>query len=124
MTEKEYLMGRDEEYPLTEKQKENMRILLEKIEQFQEEYGVVVSVSSGYRPGKYNAAAGGSPNSAHLTCEAVDLVDRNGKIKKWIMANLNVLEKLDLYMEDPSRTKTWCHLSTRKTRSGKRVFMP
>lgn len=124
MTKDEYLMGRDKEYPIDAEKRKNMCDLIIRINKFEKIYGFMVSVSSGYRPGKYNKAAGGSPNSAHLTCEAVDLVDREGKIKKFILDNLHILDDLDLYMEDPASTKTWCHLSIRKTASGRRVFKP
>jgi hypothetical protein len=35
-----------------------------------------------------------------------------------------VLEACDLYCEDFKYTKTWVHLQSRPTRSGKRIFKP
>lgn len=77
-------------------------------------------VSSGYRPGHYNDKAGGAPNSAHKTCQAVDFADPDGLLKKYIAENPTILETCDLYQEDPSRTSTWVHLDTRKRST--RVF--
>jgi hypothetical protein len=87
-------------------------------------YGKPLSVSSGWRPGIFNKKAGGANNSAHITCEAIDIHDADGEFAKWCLDNLDVLEKAGLYMEDPSRTIGWVHLQTRAPASGKRVFLP
>lgn len=62
--------------------------------------------------------------SAHISCQAVDLRDRNKKIRNYIKNNLNILDKLDIYVEDFDATPTWVHIQTRKTSSGKRIFKP
>lgn len=79
-------------------------------------------ITSGYRPGKYNVAAGGSPMSAHLICEAVDIADPAGKIDQHIDANPGLLIECDLYREHPTRTPGWVHLDIRKRST--RTFMP
>jgi uncharacterized protein YcbK (DUF882 family) len=109
-------------YPLDGVQLGNAIKLLEKINALFVELEIVPYLTSGYRPGHWNKAAGGSEKSAHLSCEAIDIDDQFGKIKKKI--TLELLEKYDLYMEDGSKTLTWIHLQTRKTRSGKRIFLP
>lgn len=122
----DYRMGRDTEYPLTEDMEINEARLLFRVNalltQFKDlvKLGGPVQLSSGYRPGKYNVAAGGAAKSAHVTCEAVDVADANGDLKKWIVTNPTVLEKYDMYMEDPSKTPTWVHLQTRPTTT--RIF--
>lgn len=94
-------------------------------------------VASGYRPPEINAGiAGAAPNSLHMTCEAVDLVDMpcliDGRMKarpfaRWCLSRLDVLADLNLWMEDPRATRgarPWVHVQTRPPRSGRRVFIP
>lgn len=126
ITDVEYLKGRDQAAPLDEQMVANMTILLAKLNAlFQHHYrGPYYGISSGYRPATINAAAGGAKRSAHLTCEAADLRDPQNKIGKFLRDNEQILQVLDLYMEDPAATPGWCHLQSRKTSSGRRVFKP
>ena len=124
VTPTEYLMGRDKQYPLSPEQERNMLLLLEKINDIRDVYGKPLVISSGYRPGLYNKAAGGEFKSCHLTCEAIDIADVDRKFTAWCLANQPVLVKLGLYMEDPGKATTWVHLQTRAPKSGKRVFLP
>ena len=62
--------------------------------------------------------------SSHLYGAAIDISDPDGKLKAWLVANKNKLVECGLWMEDPSATKTWCHLSSQMPKSGKRIFMP
>jgi hypothetical protein len=79
-------------------------------------------VTSGYRPGRFNKAAGGAPSSAHLSCEACDFADGDGTLAEWCLANLHVLVAEGLWLEDPTHTKGWVHLQTRPV--SVRVFKP
>jgi uncharacterized protein YcbK (DUF882 family) len=117
MTELDILMGRDKEYPLDASMKNNLLVLTRKVAELETLYGKPFVLTSGYRPGRYNAAVGGSPRSSHMTCQAVDISDRDGKLKEWCVKNIEVLNKLGLYMEDPLKTKTWVHLQIRKTKN-------
>lgn len=116
----EILQGRDTEYPLSPALENNLKLLLEAVNKLRKLYGKPMYVSSGYRPGKYNKAAKGAPNSSHLTCQAVDFKDADGAIKAWI--TIDILKECGLYQEHPSRTLTWCHLQVRPTKN--RVFLP
>lgn len=116
ITKKDVLMGRDVEFPLTEELSNNLTTLVYKINALEAICPFKFKISSGYRPGRYNKAAGGASKSSHLSCEAVDLIDRNGAIKLWCVKNIAKLSEIGLYMEDPARTPTWCHLQTRKTK--------
>ena len=118
----DYLMERQKEYPPTKEILDSAELLLDKVNKLFKELLIVPKVTSGYRPGKFNAKAGGAKKSAHMTGEAVDLKDGNNEIKKRI--TLQHLEKYDLYMENPDHTDGWVHLQTRKTRSGNRIFKP
>lgn len=120
VTEAEYLKGREKAAPLTPEMESNMKILLEKINLLRHKCGIPFTVTSGYRPANVNASAGGAKKSAHLTCEAIDIADSTKRLKDWILMNVDVLEELDLYMEDPDKTATWVHLQTRRTKN--RIF--
>lgn len=89
-------------------------------------------VSSGFRTKAANAAANGAKLSAHQTGQAVDLEDNDGTLGAAITSNIALLDTYDLYLENPYYTvKTvngvayrWVHLQSRRTPSGRRVFVP
>lgn len=60
--------------------------------------------------------------SKHLSGEAFDVADKDGKLWDWCMANIPFLEELGLYLEDRLDTPTWVHFQTKPPASGKRVF--
>lgn len=130
ITREEILMDRDKEYPLTPELEANLEALLKAVNAIRAAYGKPLRISSGYRPGAYNTAAGGAKRSNHMVCKAVDFRDPNGEIDKWCDENQDLLESLGLWQEHPSATKGWCHLdiSVRaiKDRPGckKRQFKP
>jgi hypothetical protein len=124
VTREIYLMGRDEKYPTNEVLEVNLARLLfraNKLLTLLPEGTWNGHITSGYRPGEYNLKAGGSPTSAHLTCEAIDIADPEGKIDDYLDKNPQTLIDVDLYREDPNKTKGWCHLQTRKT--SRRTFL-
>lgn len=103
----------------------NANILIPKINDLLETFGEYRSVNSGYRRPEDNAkVAVPKLKSAHLTCEAIDLEDRDGRLKAWLMKNRQMLVLQDLYMEHPDYCPTWCHLQTRAPKSRNRVFIP
>lgn len=130
-----YFMGRDKEFPPTPQMESDANTLLLRVEDLCYDLGIELhdeDVGSGYRPGRYNIEAGGSPKSAHLLCLAIDLDDDDMRLQKAILAAPHLLEKHGLYMEDPAYTvevnivtgkkERWVHLQTRATR--KRIFLP
>jgi hypothetical protein len=129
ITRETYLKGLNVKDPIGEDLEINVAVLLYRVnallEAAEKDLGKRTWVcNSGYRPPAYNAAIKGSPNSAHITCQAVDIGDRDRSLMKWIMANPTYLEIAKLYMEDPAVTTTWIHLQTRPTKSGNRIFKP
>lgn len=89
------------------------------------------AISSGYRPQSYNKAIGGSANSKHCFCQAIDLWDPDMVLGRWCLDNVRVLEEIGLWMESLVRThasedrlKRWVHLQTIAPKSGNRVFIP
>jgi hypothetical protein len=62
--------------------------------------------------------------SNHLFGRAVDFADGDGKLKKWILENIKLMEEIGLYMEDFNATKTWVHFQINPPKSGNRFFKP
>lgn len=118
----EYLKGRDVDFPLSEEQWRNMCELLVSINRLRDIWNKPMTISSGYRPASFNAAAGGSKQSAHLTCEAIDIHDPKQELSTFLRNDEPLLKELGLYMEHPHHTPTWCHLQIRPTRT--RIFIP
>lgn len=82
-------------------------------------------VRSGWRPqGVNDSTANAAKDSRHLTAEAVDLGDSDRSLATWCVDNLDVLEELGLWMEDPRWTPSWVHLQIVPPKSGKLVYIP
>ncbi len=113
-------MGREVEFPLSEELEKNLNNLLIAVNKLRDLYGEPLFVSSAYRPSHYNVAAGGSKNSAHLICSAVDFWDIDRRLTKFI--TIPILEQCGLWMEDSIHTPTWCHVQTRPAKN--RIFIP
>lgn len=113
-------MGRDGEYPLSAQDEAHLEALLVAVNKLRAMYGKPMMVTSGYRPGRFNVAARGAPNSAHKTCEAVDFNDLGHDIYRFCTEE--VLEQCGLYKEHGDHTPTWCHLQIRPTVN--RIFRP
>lgn len=122
ITRKEVLMGRDLSYPLTPDLEQNLVRLLAALNRLRTIYGKSMTVSSGYRPGHFNKTAGGAHTSAHLTCEACDFRDPEGKLAAWLLSHNKVLINCGLFLESPTHTPGWVHLQTRPTIN--RIFLP
>ena len=128
---KEYLMGRDAQYPAeyTPEVKANAEDLLNRVNALLLDLGLgptyPVYVSSGWRPSAVNAAtAGAAKKSNHMLGRALDLKDGDGKLGKLFLANLHLLKKHGLYLENPEKTRGWSHLQNVAPGSGSRVFNP
>ena len=112
---------------------ENLNQLFLKVNIVRKEYGKPMIVTSGLRTKKHHleiyARKGIYPpkvpmKSNHLFGRAVDFADGDGKLKKWILANIKLMEEIGLYMEDFGATKTWVHFQTNPPKSGNRFFKP
>lgn len=128
-------MGREKAAPLTKQMEDNLSKLIIAVSKVRHEYSQALFVTSGYRPASINAAVGGSKQSAHQSCQAVDIKDDDGYFANWCMNNLDILKKSGILgMEDPrytgifnkegKRVGGWVHLDIRGTRSGNLVFIP
>ncbi len=86
------------------------------------------SINSGWRPKPINdKTPGADPNSPHVTCEAVDVSDPNGVLKKWIATNYKLVKECGfIATESPGSTPTWLHLQIRPPLSwqqGKAIWL-
>lgn len=129
----ELLQGKDLA-SLPEGHQENLAVLLDRINKIRSAYGIPMTVTSGYRSMAdhlriYAAKGITDPakipmKSKHLYGQAVDIADSDGALKKWVLANLKLLEDIGLWCEDFSTTTTWVHFQIVPPGSGKRIFMP
>ena len=122
ITPKEYLMGRELDNPIDKIQSFNMADLLSRVNYVLGKLTLITKISSGYRPPKVNASIGGAKKSLHMSCSAVDLLDKDGSLAKLLMNNLKLLEEAGLWLESPEHTKGWVHLDTKPRKN--RVFIP
>lgn len=100
----------------------NLANLLIALNKFRAVYAVPMFCTSGLRDPVHNAAVGGKPGSAHLTCEAADFADDKRLLRDFCLGNLPLLEECGLWMEDPKWTPGWVHLQSRAAIN--RVFIP
>ena len=66
----------------------------------------------------------GAARSSHKTGMGVDIYDPKDEIDAWCMKHLDKLEACGIYIEHPSATESWCHMTTKAPGSGNRVFYP
>ena len=130
---KELLSGQANFDDLDKDVQDNLNQLFLKVNIIRKEYGKPMIVTSGLRTKKHHleiyASKGIYPpkvpmKSNHLFGRAVDFADGDGKLKKWILENMKLIEEIGLYMEDFSATKTWVHFQINPPKSGNRFFKP
>lgn len=130
ITMDEYLQGREKDNPLSDEQKINAAETIKRTNLLLDKFSQKRHVNSGYRPAALNAAIGGAKGSKHMSCQAIDLEDNDGKLKDFIIMNLELCQKIGLWFENPSWTHTedgegsWMHMQTCPPASGKRFFIP
>jgi hypothetical protein len=125
VTRDDILMGRDVKWPLTVEQEMELTKLLASVQGLFSSWHGEIKVSSGYRPAAVNTQVpGAAKKSAHMSCQAVDLYDPGRNLAHYLLDNVSLLDKWDMYLEDPAYTPTWVHVQTRRTRSGRRIFKP
>lgn len=131
ITLKEYLMGRDKEFPLDMLQARNAAELLGRVNYLFGRLNIKAQVSSGYRPSAINKTIGGAKLSTHTVCAGIDLLDPYGKIGLLLTKRTDLLEECGLWMEHTNYTvKTnqdgskvyWIHLDIKERKN--RIFIP
>lgn len=127
ITKSELLKGRDKAYPkdYTAEISSNLDRLLIAINKVRAAYGLPMIVASGWRPPSLNASTpGAATHSKHMLGLAVDIEDKDGKLMKWVLNNLKLMQELGLYLEDFRWTPNWVHFGLGAPGSGKRIFVP
>ncbi len=137
ITVKEYLgkfAGHEE---LTDEHLKSAKILVAKVSEFMARIGAPSNliITSGFRPRSYNKQVGGSMNSHHCFCRAIDIFDPQRVIGQQMMHNLEAMAEIGLWAESLMATHykggvlrppngRWIHLQMVPPKSGNRVFMP
>lgn len=134
VTIEEFFQGRDKTYAkdLTPEIRANASDMVLRVNALLQASGLDKRVASGWRPPAVNSATvGAAVRSKHMDGNACDLLDGDGTLDSWCMANLKELERIGLWLEHPSATKTkdrfgegWCHVQRLPPKSGRRVFYP
>lgn len=107
----------------------NLAILFNKINQVRDAYDLPMIITSGLRSneqqqeliksGKSNAT-----KSHHLNGEAVDILDKDGSLRKWIEDNITLMIQIGFWFEDFNHTHGWVHFQIVPPISGRRIFIP
>lgn len=112
-------------YTLTEEQDKNLDKLLIAMNKIRAAYGKPMIVTSGVRSMedqmRINPKA---PKSKHLLGLAVDIADKDKKLKEWLLNNVPELEIAGLYCENFEYTESWVHFQCLSPKSGRRFFIP
>lgn len=116
-------------YPVTPILEANSRILLQRLMEFQDASEFDFKINSGLRSevqqtqliaeGKTNAT-----HSKHLSFQAADIDDPDGKLAEWVRDNLKAVTNIGLWFEEFSHTLGWVHAQTLAPKSGNRIFIP
>lgn len=125
---KEILMGRAELEDLAPDVQENIKTLHERINIIRKAYGKPMKVNDGYRRSQ-DTPKNGAKKSNHLLGAAIDIDDDDkGTLWNWVKDNLELLQEVGLWIEDPRWTHgkvgTWMHFQIVPPKSGKRIFVP
>lgn len=122
ITLKEYLMGRDKDFPLDMLQAQNAADLLSRVNWLFGSLEIHAKVSSGYRPSAINKKIGGAKMSTHTVCSGIDLHDPDGMLAAKMLDHLDLLEECGLWLENPRFTEKWVHLDIKQRKN--RIFNP
>lgn len=123
----ELLQGRDKKYPAeyTQEVSDNLDKLLPLLNQIRAAWAKPMRVNSGWRPAAVNASVpGAAAKSKHTEGLAADISDVDGSLWAWVLQNLDLMQKLGIYLEDRRWTPTWVHFGFGPPKSGKRIFIP
>jgi hypothetical protein len=107
---------------------ENIETLHKRINTLRRHYGKPMTVNSGLRFSE-DQPKNAATKSNHLIGAAIDIDDDDqGTLWNWVKDNLQLLQKIGLWIEDPRWTHgkvgTWMHFQIVPPKSGKRIFIP
>lgn len=127
ISKSELLEGRDVQYKsdYTQEISDNLDKLLVPANQIRIAWSKPMKVTSGWRPPSINAATPGAAKaSKHMQGLAFDIADPDDKLWAWVIQNLDLMQKLGIYMEDKRWTPSWVHFQLGAPGSGSRIFVP
>lgn len=102
---------------------ENLNSLLHRINLVRLAWGKPMTVTSGLRSMEDQLRINpGALKSKHLIGAAVDILDRDGSLKAWLIQNPKILEDSGLWCE--ANTVGWVHFQVTPPKSGNRWFIP
>lgn len=126
--------------PMTDEIEANINNLLTIMNKVRQAYAIPMKVTSGLRDIAKQEAIYAQKNklraeqflppiptplgSQHLYGNAVDIEDKDGRLRDWVISNMSLMESLGLYFEDFNSTEGWIHFQQVAPRSGKRIFIP
>lgn len=110
---------------VTREQLLNLTDLCNRMNVIRKEWGSAMIVTSGLRTLFDQKRINPSRmKSNHLTGRACDVLDRDGRLKEWLLSRTDLLIECALWCEDFSVTPTWVHFQSVPPRSGNRFFLP
>lgn len=113
------------DYELSPEQEVNFNKLYCAMNDIRDKYGVPMIIDSGVRsPADQLRINPFHMNDAHTKAAAVDVLDADGKLWNWCMANLDFLAELGIYLEAKNFCVNWVHFQIYAPGSGKRIFIP
>lgn len=119
-------------YPTTPLMDKNLKMLFERLMEFQDACGVDFVITSGLRSEEKQlelrtAGKTNSIHSKHCAGLAADILDQDGSLAEWVSNELKLMETIGLWFEDFKFTRGptgWVHAQCTPPGSGKRVFIP
>lgn len=112
-------------YPLTPIQECNFTHLYMAVNVLRYECGIPFIITSGFRSKEDQLKINPKHmNSAHLQAAACDVYDKDRKIWDWLMAHLDNVIDVGVYLESKNFTPTWVHMQIIPPKSGNRIFLP
>lgn len=86
---------------------------------------VTSGLRSAYQQGMLiSSGKSTATKSKHLSGEAVDILDKDGSLRDWILSNMYLMETTGLWLEDFGHTVGWVHFQIVPPKSGHRIFIP
>lgn len=128
ITVDDLLMGRAGFHEIPIAHQNNLTVTAERMSVLASNCPYPIKINDGYRRPQdqpKNAALG----SLHLVGAAMDADDDDtAYLWRWTFGNLDLLQKIGLWIEDPRWTHghagTWMHYQIFPPRSGNRIFVP
>ena len=115
-------------HPMEQGWNDNIKTLILRLSAIREAFGHPMIVTSGFRSREDQERIYRGKRvpygSAHMTGSAADISDRDGSLAGFCYDNVKLLEKVGLWVEDPTYTRGWVHFQIYAPASKNRFFKP